>query len=507
VSVTARRLETQVIVVGAGPVGLMLAGELRLGGADVLVLEQLAAPVTESRASTLHARTMEIFDSRGLLDSLGSPPRDMRGHFGGIPLDLSLPSPYAGQWKVPQTRTEELLEAWARGLGARVLRGSRLRALRATADQVEVVAAGPDGPVRIRAEYLVGCDGASSTVRELTGTPFPGRGARRFLLRADVAGIDIPDRRFQRLEKGLAIASRGGNGVTRVMMHEFDAAPPSGPQDAADVAACWQRLTGEDISGGRFLWVNAFGDVSRQVACYRTGRVLFAGDAAHDQMPAGGQALNLGLQDAVNLGWKLAAEVAGTAPVELLDTYHSERHGVARRTLSNIRVQGLLLLHGPEVEPLRTLVAELIQLPDVRAHLAAMICGLDIRYDVGEGEHPLLGVRLPPASAPAPSGFASTAGLLRAGRGVLLALDGDKEGRLRDLLLPWDGRVTMVAAAPEPGGDAVAALVRPDGYVAWTLPGGVTLPSALRRWFGAASPVPAGGRLTGQPVVTSHTGG
>lgn len=491
-----RRLETQVIVVGAGPAGLMLAGELRLGGADVLVLEQLAAPTTESRASTLHARTMEIFDCRGLLAPLGIPPRDLRGHFGGIPLDLSMPSPYAGQWKVPQTRTEELLQDWATGLGARIQRGHRLRALRVSADGVEAVAAGPDAPVRVHGEYLVACDGAGSTVRRLTGTPFPGYAAERQLLRADVAGIDVPDRRFQRLANGLAIAARRADGVTRVMVHEYAAAPVPGPPGAADVIAAWDRVTGEDISGGRFLWVNAFGDASQQVTCYRQGRVLFAGDAAHDQMPAGGQALNLGLQDAVNLGWKLAAEVTGHASGDLLDTYHSERHAVGRRVLANIRAQALLLLHGPEAEPLRTLVAELIALPDVREHLAAMISGLDIRYACGPDGQPLLGARLPhdllklgrPVSALA---------ALRAGRGVLLVPDGDPADRLRALLRPWDERVTTVTAPAEPGGNAAAVLVRPDGYVAWTSAGQMALPTALRRWFGAASPIPAGIRATG----------
>ncbi|MFI6008627.1 FAD-dependent monooxygenase [Streptomyces sp. NPDC051243] len=492
-----RTLETEVLVVGAGPVGLMLAGELRLGGAGTVVLERRAAPTTESRASTLHARTMELLDSRGLLDALGTPPHEPRGHFGGIPLDLRLPSPWPGQWKVPQTRTEELLQEWALGLGAELRRGHELRAVRVAGDHVEAVAAGPGGrTLRIRARYVVGCDGEDSTLRRLTGAEFPGRDAGRELLRADVAGIDVPNRRFQRLERGLAIAARRGDGVTRVMVHEFGAAaePRSAEPEFSEVAQVWKRVTGEDISGGTPLWVNSFGDANRQLVAYRRGPVLFAGDAAHRQMPAGGQALNLGLQDAVNLGWKLAAEVRGRAPRGLLDTYHAERHAVGRRVLANIRAQALLLLGGPEVEPVRALLGELIaERPQVREHLAGMISGLDIRYGVagadGAGRadraDPLLGARLPYVRLGGPDGPSSTADLLRtSGRALLLDLAGD--ARLRTAARPWAGRIVTVTGRPAPGGPlggARAVLVRPDGYIAWTGEDG-DAESALNLWFG-----------------------
>jgi len=492
--VIAQRLETQVVVVGAGPVGLMLAGELRLGGTGVVVLDQRDAPTTESRASTLHARTMEILDSRGLLGALGTPPCELRGHFGGIPLDLSLPSSYPGQWKVPQTRTEEVLQERAVALGATLLRRHRVRAVRTAPDHVEAVAAGPSGPVRVRGRFLAGCDGEHSTVRRLAGASFPGRDARRELLRADVGGIAIPDRRFQRLPNGLAIAARRGDGVTRVMVHEFGSlagARPSGP-GPADVSSAWKAVTGEDISGGAFLWVNAFSDANRQLARYRHDRILFAGDAAHQQMPIGGQALNLGLQDAVNLGWKLAAELAGLAPAGLLDSYHTERHAVGRRVLANIRAQALLLLGNADIEPVRALLGELIALPDVRARLAAMIGGLDIRYDVGPGDDPLLGARLPAARLVTAGGAASsTAALLRTGRGLLLSLGDPPEARLGEVA-PWADRVDAVTAVPVPdtapaplrrGG---AVLVRPDGHIVWTASAGTPLPAALLRWFGPA---------------------
>ncbi|MFP8887415.1 SDR family oxidoreductase [Streptomyces mangrovi] len=486
--------ETQVIVVGAGPVGLMLAGELRLAGADVVVLERLTAPTTESRASTLHARTVEILDGRGLLEPLGDVPNDPRGHFGGIPLDLTLPSSHPGQWKVPQTRIEELLGRWAADLGADVRRGHELTGLTASRDHVEVEAVTAGGAtVRLRAGYVVGCDGEDSTVRRLGGFDFPGTDAVRELLRADVSGIEIPDRRFQRLEGGLAIAARRPDGVTRVMVHEFGAVPRRGQPRFADVTDAWKRVTGEDIGGGTPLWVNSFGDASRQVTAYRRGRVLLAGDAAHRQMPIGGQALNLGLQDAVNLGWKLAAQVRGHAPEGLLDSYHAERHPVGRRVLDNIRSQALLLLGGPEVEAVREVLAELTGGEDARRHLAAMVSGLDVRHDVGPGGHPLLGRRLPHWELETGEGRVTTAELLRTGHGLLLLLPGARERleELRTAAAPWAERVRTVTARPVPGGqeapDTAALLVRPDGHVVWADgdPAGTGVTAALNRWFGA----------------------
>ncbi|WP_181808220.1 FAD-dependent monooxygenase, partial [Streptomyces shenzhenensis] len=418
----ADAVDTHVLVVGAGPVGLMLAGELRLGGADVTVLERLAAPTTESRASTLHARTMELLRQRGLLDGPGGlsdpepPPNEPRGHFGGLPLDLTLPSSHPGQWKVPQTRTEELLGAWAARLGARVLRGHEVLELAQEPDRVRLLAEHDGFRREFTARYVVGCDGEQSAVRRLAGIPFPGDDAGRELIRADVDGIDIPNRRFQRLPNGLAIAARRGDGVTRVMVHRFGTPPRTARISFADIVAAWRDVTGEDIAHGTPLWVNSFGDASRQAERYRAGRVLLAGDAAHQQMPIGGQALNLGLQDAVNLGWKLAATVLGRAPAGLLDTYHDERHAVGRRVLSNIRAQARLLLGGPEVESLRSVVGELTSYEKVRAHLAGMISGLDVRYGAAEGdEDTLIGSRLPELRL---DSGASTAELLRPARGL-----------------------------------------------------------------------------------------
>jgi oxygenase len=498
-------VESDVLVVGAGPVGLMLAGELRLGGASVVVAEQLPEPTTQSRASTLHSRTMEIFDSRGLLDVLGTPPSDPVGHFGGIPLDLTLPGPYPGQWKVPQTRTEAVLRQWAVSLGAQLRRGVLVESLTARDDHVEATAAGPDGPVRLHARYLVGCDGEQSTVRRLAGFAFVRAPARRELLRADVSGIDIPNRRFQRLPGGLAIASRRPDGVTRVMVHVHGAQPGvaagAGEPAFADVAAAWKRVTGEDISDGTPLWVNAFSDASGQASCYRDGRVLVAGDAAHVQMPVGGQALNLGLQDAVNLGWKLALEVRGRADRELLDSYHTERHAVGRQVLANIRAQALLLLGDAEVDAVREIFAELMRISRVREYLAAMISGAGVRYDVGPGTHPLLGAPVPNVSVRTEAGTTTTAALLRRARGVLLAPSGPADlprEQLAATARGWADRVDVVTCSlPSdclPSERALAeggaVLIRPDGCIAWGGCDRAGLSVALRRWFGPPTPLP-----------------
>jgi 2-polyprenyl-6-methoxyphenol hydroxylase-like FAD-dependent oxidoreductase len=498
-------VDTQIIIVGAGPVGLMLAGELRLGGAEVTVLERLAAPTTESRASTLHARTMEAFDQRGLLESLGTPPNDGMGHFGGVPLDLSgLSTRYPGQWKVPQARVEELLAEWAASLGADIRREQEVWGLTATDDQVNVEVAGPGGRVSMTCGYLVGCDGEDSALRRLANFDFPGADATRELLRADVAGIEITNRRFERLANGLAIAARRSDGVTRVMVHEFGrpARRRAAAPEFAEVADIWAQVTGEDIGAGTPIWVNSFGDASRQAAQYRMGRVILAGDAAHRQMPVGGQALNLGLQDAMNLGWKLAAQVTDRAPAGLLDTYHAERHLVGQRVLANIRAQTMLLLGGQEVEAARTIVGELLGYPVARTHLGAMISGLDIRYE--PRDHPLAGARMPHVDLCTVSGPSSTTALLRSAHGVLLDLSADEERRawLQSAAAGWADRVDLVSAAaaagtPLEGVDT--ALLRPDGYVAWIGSREADPRPALGKWFGRT----ARASVTG-PVRTGH---
>jgi oxygenase len=497
-------IETQVIVVGAGPVGLMLAGELRLGGVDVVVVERLSAPSGESRASQLNARTMEIFDQRGLLERLGETQSESMGHFGGISFDVSqAPSAYAGLWKIPQFRTEAMLQAWACELGADIRRGHELQGLRVTNDGVEADVDHLGDSLRLRAPYLVGCDGEHSTVRRLAKFDFPGTDVTRELLRADVTGIDVPNRRFQRWERGLVIAAKRGGGVTRIMLHEFGHSARRRTEAPAfeEVVTAWRRITGEDISGGTPIWVDAFGDASRHVSSYRKGRVLLAGDAAHLQMPIGGQALNLGLHDAANLGWKLAAQVQGWAPADLLDSYHDERHPVGARTLTNVQAQALLLLGGPEVEPLRASLRELLELDDVRRHLAAMASGLDVRYESGPGDHPWLGARMPHCDLAIESGPSSTTVLLRPARGVLLDLSAKPtlHAELSAAATQWENRVHMVTARSRPGAippEIDALLLRPDGHIAWIDDGATDLHTALSRWFGAPAPA--------RPLVTEE---
>lgn len=373
---------TDVIVVGAGPVGLLLAGELRLAGAGVTVLEQLTEPTRESRASTLHTRTMEILAERGLLDRLGPLPGGGPGHFGGLPLDLGAAAPghpHAGQWKCPQSRLEAVLQVWASELGARVRRGHAVTGLRQFDDRVVVSAIELGGqPEQLTASYVVGCDGERSTVRQLAGFDFPGDDGTLEMLRADVAGIDVPDRRFERRPHGLATAHRWPDGTTRIMVHVHGATPGArtGPPAFEEVVAAWAKVTGEDIGHGTPVWLNAFDNTRRQAARYVRGRVLLAGDAAHVQMPVGGQALNLGLQDAAALGRALAAHATGRARGGELDAYHAARHRAGARTLTDIQAQARLLLGGPEVDGLRSVFAELLELDVVRTHLARGISGL-----------------------------------------------------------------------------------------------------------------------------------
>ncbi|MEZ3182561.1 SDR family oxidoreductase [Streptomyces pimonensis] len=377
-------LDADVIVVGAGPVGLLLAGELSRWGVQVLVLERLPSPATASRASTLHARTMEILDDLGLLAALGPPPRGAGGHFAGMPLDLAAAGTtvHPGTWKAPQTRLEAVLQEWATGLGATVRRDHEAVGLTEHPDRVTVtVLRGGTDRHRLSAGYLVGCDGQDSVVRRLHGFELSGTEARRELLRTDVAGIEVPVRRFERHPHGLAVSARAPDGSTRIMVHEYGRrpVPRAGEPSFDEVVRSWQRVTGEDISHGIPLWVNAFDDACVQATRYRKGRVLLAGDAAHVQLPVGGQAINLGLQDAADLGPKLAAHVNGLGPPDWLDTYDTERRRIGARTLTGIRAQAELLLGGSEVETLRTVFGELLQLNPVQRHLAAAVSGLDAR--------------------------------------------------------------------------------------------------------------------------------
>jgi bifunctional hydroxylase/dehydrase len=491
-SATDSGWDADVLVVGAGPTGLMLAGELVLGGARVIVVERLLEPTGQSRGLGFTTRALEIFDQRGLLPLFGEVETSPLGHFGGMRFDYSvLEDANFGARGIPQSQIEAALEKWALTLGADLRRGWELTDLVQSGEAVEATVATPQGARTLRASYLVGCDGGHSRVRKLAGFEFPGTPPTRLMYLADVVGCGIRPRFLgERVPGGMVMAAPLGDGVDRIIIVEDGAPPPTaGAQPSfAEVAAAWQRLTGDDISGADAQWVGSFTDATRQVTEYRRGRIVLAGDAAHVHLPAGGQGLSTGVQDAANLGWKLAATVRGSAPDGLLDSYHAERHAVGARLLMNTKAQGMLFVGGPDMDPMRALFAELIAYDDVRRHLAGVVSGLDIRYDVGPGDHPLLGRRLPPRPLRGAADARSTTELLHAGRGVLLELA--DESAARDTALRWSDRVTVVSAAldpkyAEPLADTRALLVRPDGYVVWADPDGGDLPTALTRWFGA----------------------
>ncbi|WP_410667994.1 FAD-dependent monooxygenase [Amycolatopsis sp. cmx-4-68] len=356
----------EVLVVGAGPVGLLLAGELRCAGAGVTVVDRLAQPMQESRAAQLTSRTAELLHDRGLDALLAEAGHEPRAHFGGLGFELAdVDSAFAGHWKVPQYRTEAALAERALGLGATLLREHELTGLTEHEDHVEAAFAGR--PV-LRADFVVGCDGRHSAVRRLAGFAVDSAPATRELLRADVTGLDVPDRRFERFEHGMAVASTRA-GVTRVMVHEFGPEVTHEQPTFETVAETWAKVTGEDISHGTPVWVDAFDNSRGQATEYRRGRVFLAGDAARWHLPIGGQALNVGLQDAVGLGRRFR-------PGESLDGYHDERHAAGAETLRHAVAQEDLLLGGPDVGPLRAVLAELLELPQVRSHLTALLSGV-----------------------------------------------------------------------------------------------------------------------------------
>jgi 2-polyprenyl-6-methoxyphenol hydroxylase-like FAD-dependent oxidoreductase len=478
-------VDTQVVVVGAGPVGLLLAGELRLGGAEVVVFDRLVEPMTESRASTLHARTMEVLDQRGLVDRLGSPPSRPMGHFGGIPIDLTgVDTHFPGVWSIPQTRLEQVLADWAVELGVEIRRDHEVIGLDGLGDGVRVHVIGPDGGHSLTASFVVGCDGEESTVRQAVGITMTGTPATRELLRADVTGIEVTERRFERLPAGLAIAGRLPSGATRLMVAEYGAGGArTQPVTFAEFRRVWQRVTGEDISSGIPVWLNVFDNASLLADRYRRGRVLLAGDAAHVQMPSGGQAINVGLQDAVNLGWKLAAEVTGRAPAALLDSYHRERHMVGRRVLADVAAQSALLL-GSDMGPVRFMLSGLLQRPELRETLAGAITGVDVRYLTGP--HPLVGARLPHVLF----GDTTTTALLHTGHALVLDLTGDADRAefLRKVAAKCAIAVD-VACAAEPARSGpfeglATVVVRPDGHVVWVDADAQDVTPVLHLWFG-----------------------
>jgi bifunctional hydroxylase/dehydrase len=484
-------MDTDVIVVGAGPAGLMLAAELRLAGADVIVLEREDTPTAESRGMGFTARTLEVFDQRGLLPRFGELRRSPGGHFGSVPVDFAVGGgTHASVTGIPQARTVSVLGEWAAALGADIRRGHRLTGFTDTGDHVEAQVHGPGGHQQLTAPYLVGCDGGRSLVRQSGGFAFPGTDATAELLLADVRGLGQRELwSGDRRPGGMLLAAPLGDGVMRIVVSEHGRKPRQrvGPVSFAEVAEAWQRVTGNDISDGVPVWVSAFGDTARQASEYRRGRVLLAGDAAHIHLPASGQGMNVSIQDAVNLGWKLGAVMTGRARDELLDTYHLERHPVGADLLKNTRAQAALFLGGPEMQPLRDILTEVFRTEPAARYLAGLVSGLDIRYDLGPGDHPLLGRRIPHLELMlADDRQTTTIELLHPARGVLLSLGPDPKPAV--IARDWADRVDLVSARitdghPDQTGGTDALLIRPDGYVAWAAGGG-DLATTLRRFFG-----------------------
>ncbi|MEU1181166.1 rifampin monooxygenase [Streptomyces sp. NPDC005820] len=474
-----------VIVVGGGPTGLMLAAELRLHDVHVVVLERLAEPTPQSRGQGLHARSVEIMDQRGLLERFAAVSKrfSVGGLFGGIvkpwPDGLDTAHPYG--LAHPQPVTERLLNEWAVEVGAEIRRGCEVVGLSQDEEGVSVELA--DG-TRLRSRYLVGCDGGRSLVRKQLGVGFPGEPATvetllgEMELTEDPARIDAVVEEVRRTQLRFG-AAPVGEGTYRVIVPADGVAEDrTSPPTLEEFGKQLRAFAGTDFGARAPRWLSRFGDATRQAERYRVGRVLLAGDAAHIHPPTGGQGLNLGVQDAFNLGWKLAAEVAGWAPEGLLDSYHTERHPVGARVLDNTRAAITLLGAEPGPTALRELFSRLMDFEEVNRYLTGMITAVEVRYDVGfgEGGHDLLGRRMRDVAL---KERGRLYGLLHGGRGLLL----DSTGRLS--VAGRADRVDHVVDVSEEV-DVPAVLLRPDGHVVWVGEEQGNLDVALSRWFGAA---------------------
>ena len=492
---------SDVIVAGGGPTGMMLAAELALADVDVAIVERRPSQeLPGSRAGGLHSRTIEVLDQRGVADRFLSEGQvaQVQGYAFNV-LDISdFPTRHnygLGLW---QNHIERILAEWVDELEVPIHRGREVTGF--TQDETGVDVHVSDGR-SLRAKYLAGCDGGRSLIRKAAGIEFAGWDPTTSALIAEVEVAVEPELGMRRDDRGIHGFGRveyeirdgeivyADEGPVRVMVTEAQVGSTSDPT-LGDLSEALIELYGTDYGIHSPTWISRFTDMTRQAESYREGRVVLAGDAAHVHSPAGGQGLNTGVQDAVNLGWKLAQVVKGTSPPSLLDTYHAERHPVGARVLRNTMAQTALMRPADaRLEALREAVSELLSMDEPRKRFAAMLSGLDIHYDLGEG-HPLLGRRMPDLDLVTADGSVRMFTLLHDARPVLLDLG---ESRGFDIA-PWADRVQMVVATydgpwelpvigevPAP----TAVLIRPDGYVAWvgdpTDPG---LPDALTTWFG-----------------------
>ncbi len=482
--------DADVVVVGAGPTGLMLAGELALARVKVAILERrVNQDLIGMRAGGMHARTIEVFDQRGIADRfLAAGQVAQVAGFAWIRLDIGdFPTRHPYGLALWQNRIERILADWVAGLGVPIHRGCEVTGIAQDEAGVDIDLA--DGQ-RVRAAYLAGCDGGRSLIRKSAGIGFPGSEATLSCLIAEIEVGHEPEWGTRRDDKGIHGFSRmAQGGPVRVMVTEQNTGTiaPSGEPNLQDLSNALIAVYGTDYGIHSPVSISRFTDMARQAAAYRERRVFLAGDAAHVHFPVGGQGLNLGVQDAVNLGWKLAQVVKGVSPESLLDTYQGERHPVAARVLRNTMAQTVLLRGGDRVDALRDSVSELLSMEEPRQRFGAMMSGLDIRYDLGEG-HALLGRRMPDLDLMTPGGPVRTFTMLHAARPVLVnfaaALD----------IAPWADRVTRIDATYDGAWELpalgvvpapAAVLIRPDGYVAWVGEGTDTgLSAALTRWFG-----------------------
>jgi 2-polyprenyl-6-methoxyphenol hydroxylase-like FAD-dependent oxidoreductase len=491
-----------VVIAGGGPTGMMLAAELALAKVDVAIVERRAGQDLDgARAGGLHSRTIEVLDQRGIAERFLSEGQVAQvGSFARVPLDISdFPTrhPYGlGLW---QSHIERILAGWVAELPVTIHRGREVTGFAQDESGVDVQL---DDGGSLRAQYLVGCDGGRSVVRKAAGIEFPGWDASTSNLIAEVEMDGEPELGVRIDEKGIHGIGRleyeirdgevvfADSGPLRVTLAEARVGSASEPT-LRDLSEALTAVYGTDYGLRKATWISRFTDMTRQAASYRQGRVLLAGDAAHVHSPAGGQGLNIGVQDAVNLGWKLAQVAHGTSPESLLDTYHAERHPVAARVLRHTMAQVALMRSDDRLDALREAVAEMLSMDEPRRRFAGLLSGLDVHYDLGEG-HPLLGRRMPDLDLTAPDGQLRLFTLLHDARPVLLNL-GDPGGFD---IGPWADRVEMVDAEyagpwelPVLGAVAApsAVLIRPDGYVAWVGdPADPGLPDALTSWFGRA---------------------
>ena len=484
--------ERAVVIAGGGPTGLMLAGELALAGVDVAIVERRAGQDLDGlRAGGLHIRTLEVLDQRGIADRFIAQGQAIRcAPFAGNTLDISdLPTRHNYFLALWQTRIERILADWVGELGVPIYRGCEVTGFAQDDTGVDVELS--DGR-SLRAKYLVGCDGGRSVIRKKAGIDFPGWESTTSYLIAEIETAEEPEWGIRRGEKGInAVAKLEDRNHARAVLNE-QRIGRGGEPTLCDVREAFIAVYGTEYSLRSATYISRFTDMTRQAASYRDRRVLLAGDAAHVHSPVGGQGLNVGVQDAVNLGWKLAQVVHGTSPECLLETYHAERHPVGARVLRNTMALTAVERGDDRAEALRGMMSELMRMGELRKQYFAMMSGLDVHYDFGDG-HPLLGRRMPDLDLVTASGPFRVFTLLHDARPVLLNL-GEPGGFD---ITPWADRVQLidakyVGAWELPALGAITApaavLIRPDGYVAWV--GDQTqrgLAHALTTWFGPAA--------------------